>query len=634
MYTETFEAENCVCRIFRSNARYTAIVYYENEIIFEVDEWYNDIESLENHLRGMLKSQDIKEQKSLVDERLRKAQELRIESSSIQTPDAASIPKAAVIKEYGFYGNNKDYLSTDNFIDDEPFTDLPDEELSNHMFGNPINDISIDVVPPWIKEVPHSAESSQSSSKNQHESIDQIFSSIQKSIEEGNQLIFLSGAAGTGKTTIVRSLAMDIEKSVVVAPTGISALTAGGMTIHSFFQINPFGVNPELKEIKGAINRESVEKIECLIIDEISMVRADLFDAIDMTLRRSKNDNRPFGGISVIIVGDPYQLDPVLKKDEEPPFYHGKEYKGPYFFQSKAFNEFIKENKFTAYRLTKNFRADEDPYYASLLEKIRVGEDLRNSVKVLNSNCRRDVSESEDFGLFLTSINKDADRINKQKLSILPSEEQLFEGVLEGKYYNENTDSFPAPKLLELKVGAKVIFISNDEERRWVNGSQGLIKLIPDDKTFIQIEIDGETHDVYRHKWEKLKYIYDEELDEFYMESVGSFSQFPIKLGWALTIHRSQSLTLDNCIVDFGSGAFTHGQAYVALSRVRSIDDIVLMSDLQVSDIKIDNHVNEFYKSIYFQNDHNKKSNENRSVREEISFLKNRIIELEKKISD
>jgi ATP-dependent exoDNAse (exonuclease V), alpha subunit - helicase superfamily I member len=284
------------------------------------------------------------------------------------------------------------------------------------------------------------------------------------------------------------------------------------------------------------MNRESVEKIECLIIDEISMVRADLFDAIDMTLRRSKNDNRPFGGISVIIVGDPYQLDPVLKKDEEPPFYHGKEYKGPYFFQSKAFNEFIKENKFTAYRLTKNFRADEDPYYASLLEKIRVGEDLRNSVKVLNSNCRRDVSESEDFGLFLTSINKDADRINKQKLSILPSEEQLFEGVLEGKYYNENTDSFPAPKLLELKVGAKVIFISNDEERRWVNGSQGLIKLIPDDKTFIQIEIDGKTYDVYRHKWEKLKYIYDEEYDEFYTESVGSFSHFPIKLGWALTI--------------------------------------------------------------------------------------------------
>ena len=447
-----------------------------------------------------------------------------------------------------------------------------------------------------------------------------IISNIEKSVKSGSgKLHFIFGAAGTGKTTTIKEINDSFNKSVIVAPTGISALTANGSTIHSFFQLAPT-IKPKIKKIKGPSIQKVIEKLECLIIDEISMVRADLLDAISDRLKDIKSSQEPFGGISVIITGDPYQLEPVLTNDEEPHFFHGNEYKGPFFFQSKVFKEIYRKGDFNPHQLVKSYRSSKDEDFTILLNNIREGNDLRRAVNKFNEVCKKDSTINNDSVVFLTSRNSDAERINNKKLEELESEKKVYIATVE-KFYDPK--NYPAPERLELKVGAKIIFIKNDEENRWVNGSQGTIVNLPKDESFIQIEVNGEKHDVSRDVWEKNKYIYDEELDEFYTEVAGSFSQFPIRLGWAITIHRSQSLTLDKCAIDFGSGAFAHGQAYVALSRCRSIDDIYLLNDIKVSDIKVDQRVKEFFKSIKFLNKNKDseemKTSENSDPLEEIN---------------
>lgn len=461
-----------------------------------------------------------------------------------------------------------------------------------------------------------------------NESTNELVSKIVDSLGEmKGKVIFLSGAAGTGKTTLIKELGQKIPKSVIVASTGIAALSAEGVTIHSFFQLAP-EVKPEIGFVLGHNNYQTIQNLDCLIIDEISTVRADLFDAIDARLRKSKDSSLPFGGISIIIAGDPYQLDPVLKKDEEPAFYHGGIYKGVFFFDSMVFKKILKEELFEAYEMGESFRQKGDTVFTDLLDNIRIGKDIPRAIKRFNQMCQNNPEEIEEETLYLTPRNIEAERINFEKLDSLSTEERTYYGSIKDDFYSDR--NLPAPKELKLKIGAKVLFIKNDEEDRWVNGSQGIIVNLPRDQTFIQVEVEGKTHDVSKEFWERIKYEYDDELDEFNRNIVGSYSQFPIRLGWAITIHRSQSLTLEKCSIDFGSGAFTHGQAYVALSRTRSIDDVFLITAIKTTDIKVDAKVQEFYQSISFLNEENSQETKDSVLSKKVAKLEKENRELRK----
>jgi ATP-dependent exoDNAse (exonuclease V) alpha subunit len=453
---------------------------------------------------------------------------------------------------------------------------------------------------------------------------------------KANKIIFLSGAAGTGKTTLIKEINEKIPKSVIVTPTGISALTAGGQTIHSFFKIPP-AINPKLSKVKGGMAYNSIKNLDCLIIDEISMVRSDLFDAIDQRLQMTKNNGKPFGGASIIIAGDPYQLDPVLKKSEEAAFYHPG-YGGVFFFDSFIFKQMIKGNKFEAYELQNSFRQRDDGQFVELLDNIRLGRNISQTIVKFNDisvknvnriNLGIDDSFNKENVITLTTINDIAESINNEKLEALPGEDKKFIGKKTGKFLNDQEKNLPAPEILCLKEGAKVLFVKNDEDRRWVNGSQGVVTKIPDDKNFIEIDLNGTKCHVTTEKWEKIIYEYDDELDVFHKKVTGTYEQYPLRLGWALTIHRSQSLTLDKCVIDFGEGAFTHGQAYVALSRTRSINDIILLKGIKEEDIQIHPSVKKFYENTEFYSMDNGEmitkeglKRENIELREQIDELK------------
>ncbi|MDA9997068.1 AAA family ATPase [Gammaproteobacteria bacterium] len=424
-------------------------------------------------------------------------------------------------------------------------------------------------------------------------SFDIYFDEINELFEsdEGQQFVYLTGAAGTGKTTLVKKLIDENSlKKIVVAPTGIAALNIGGATINSAFRIG-FDTFPVIKESNDPRFKKLLKNLELLIIDEISMVRAPMLDAISETLKLHRDSSEPFGGVHVLACGDLFQLPPVVKDQEEEAIY--EKYESIYFFSANSFKE-IESPSF--YELTYSFRQSDDNNFYDLLNNIRLGNDLENTINKINASCFNP-SNYEESALIVTSRRYRADQINEEMLNTI---EGPATAAMAEELGDLNENELPAPRNLRIKEGAKVMFIKNDSEGRWVNGTVGKVVDCKDKKRkTIKVEVAGKTLNVKREEWNKIRYVYDDYDDEMEEEIVSSFKQFPLKLGWAVTIHKAQGLTLESCSIDLGQGAFATGQTYVALSRCKTLGSVNLYQELRKTDAMVDSAIVDFHKKSF-----------------------------------
>ena len=405
------------------------------------------------------------------------------------------------------------------------------------------------------------------------------------------QFIYLTGAAGTGKTTLIeRVLDENNLKKMVVAPTGVAALNIGGSTINSAFRIG-FDIFPQIQESNDPRFKKLLKKLELLIIDEISMVRAPMLDAISETLKLHRNSSEPFGGIHVLACGDLFQLPPVVKDNEIDAI--DERYESVYFFSSNSFKE-IEAPAF--FELTYSFRQSEDEDFYSLLNNIRLGEKLSETINKINKRCFNPEFENES-SLIITTRKYRADQINEAMLNEIDGPATSAKSEELGEL---NDNDLPAPRNLRIKKDAKVMFIKNDSEGRWVNGTIGVVTNCSDKKgRFLRVQVGDEIFKVKREEWNKIKYVYDEYNDEMEEEIVSSFKQFPLKLGWAVTIHKAQGLTLESCSIDLGNGAFATGQTYVALSRCKTLNSVNLYQELKERDALVDSAIKDFHKENF-----------------------------------
>lgn len=418
-------------------------------------------------------------------------------------------------------------------------------------------------------------------------------------IQYTDRNIFLTGNAGTGKTTFLRELKQKSHKRIIVtAPTGVAAINAGGVTLHSFFQL-PFGPiltetvtgqrptnqEPAFKFNKKKIN--IIKTLDILVIDEISMVRADMLDAIDEVLRKYRNRNKPFGGVQLLMIGDLEQLSPVIKPNEWnllKPYYPSI-----YFFHSKAA---INSNLITIE--LKHIYRQADEKFIGILNEIRNNYLSSNSLELLNSRYKPNFEPTEeDEYIMLTTHNSTADSINKKRLEKIKGKEYSFKASVSGTF---NEYSYPTEFDLKLKVSSQVMFVKNDSsyEKRYFNGKIGKITEINHEgEIYVQCEGDDEPILTNQELWENIKYTLDDKSGELKEESVGSFSQYPLRLAWAITIHKSQGLTFEKAIID-AEAAFAHGQTYVALSRCKTLEGMILSSKIGDSAIISDQKVSDF----------------------------------------
>lgn len=407
-------------------------------------------------------------------------------------------------------------------------------------------------------------------------------------LEAGCPIVFVSGKAGTGKSTLIKYIRHTFEKNiVVVAPTGVAALNIAGVTINSYFQLPPHIVtDTDIKEVK---DRRLYSRLGLLIVDEISMVRADLIDAMDKFLRLNGGDgSRPFGGTQLLFVGDMFQLPPVVTKADEKVL-DELGYDSPYFFSAKA----LAECEMVPVELTEIFR-QRDTEFAAMLNQIRVAGNLEEIIPRINDRCAK--QEGDNSVITLSCTNAVADRINISELQKLTTEEaRTYQGEIKGKFVVEE-ERLPAPINLNLKIGAQVMFTKNDEQKRWVNGTLGKIATLSENAIQVELlsENAGTVVHVQRVEWESYKYEYNRVIEKIMPMIVGKYVQFPLMLAWAVTIHKSQGKTLEKVTVDLANGAFASGQVYVALSRCRSLSDIRLTRPIKTSEIKCDPIISRF----------------------------------------
>jgi ATP-dependent DNA helicase PIF1 len=408
-------------------------------------------------------------------------------------------------------------------------------------------------------------------------------------MEFTSETMFLTGRAGTGKSTLLNYFRKTTKKKyVVLAPTGLAALQVGGSTIHSFFGF-PLRTmvknDPDIRVWgKGHPRLRIMRKMDTLIIDEVSMVRVDLLDAIDQALRLNTGNDIPFGGKQLIFIGDVYQLSPVVTAQDSN-YTDDDPYANPYFFSAEAFRSSIPK----IIELKKIYRQqDEDFIY--LLNRIRMGIAGNDDLAELNKRYRPDEDHEDEFAITLTSVNAIADSVNQRKLMALVSPSFLYKGKPEGVF---NERLYPASPMLSLKVGAQVMMVKNDLQGKWVNGSIGKIEQLSQEEIFIRFS-DGAVHRVEPVKWENKVYTWDKMANTISFVVNGTYTQFPIRLAWAITIHKSQGLTFEKISIDMGRGAFAHGQLYVALSRCKTLNGIKLKTKLQPKDMIVDEAVENF----------------------------------------
>ena len=411
--------------------------------------------------------------------------------------------------------------------------------------------------------------------------------------------LFLTGKAGTGKSTFMRHIAATIKKKhIILAPTGIAAINAGGSTLHSFFKLPFHPLLPTDKRYSARNIRDTLKyngektkllrEVELIIIDEISMVRADIIDFIDKVLRiYNRNMREPFGGKQLLLVGDIYQLEPVIKEDERQllrPFYPSC-----FFFDAHVFREM----QLIAVELKKVYR-QRDAQFISLLDHIRTSQVSDTDLRLLNARVNAEIGTEEGrLSITLSGRRDTVDYINEKQLNTLPDQPTIFYGHIEGEFPES---SLPTPIELEVKTGAQVLFIKNDKERRWVNGTLGTVIGFGDEEDgiiYVRTE-DGRDFDVEREIWSNVRYTFNEKEQKIEEEEIGSYQQFPLRLAWAITVHKSQGLTFNNVKIDFTGGVFAGGQTYVALSRCTSLQGISLQEPIRRENIFVRTEVTNF----------------------------------------
>jgi len=414
--------------------------------------------------------------------------------------------------------------------------------------------------------------------------IDDFVKEAVDAVNRNEPIIYISGKAGTGKSTFIHYIReITRKKCVVLAPTGIAALNIMGQTIHSFFRFPPKFVD-KMEDIKNR-NDDIINKMELLIIDEVSMVRADVMDCIDFALRKWRKKQVPFGGVQVMLVGDCYQLSPVIRQQEEEVFY--KMYQSPWFFHAPV----LIRNKMFPILMRNIYRQDDDTFI-KLLHCIRERRFLDRAVGYLNKMCYREGKESS---LYLTPTNHIADMINSSFMEAITEKPHTYIGEKSG-FLNLVGDRLPVPEELTLKPGARVMVKKNIDGA--VNGSLGTIKLC--DPDFVEVILDsGGTIEVRPETWSTFKYEYNDEIDSIEAVVAGKYTQIPLILGWAVTIHKSQGLTLDSVELDLGDGCFASGQAYVALSRCKTLEGLSLTVPLKESDVILDQIVIDFHNKMF-----------------------------------
>lgn len=417
-------------------------------------------------------------------------------------------------------------------------------------------------------------------------------------MEETDQSLFITGKAGTGKSTLLSHFCENTDKSpVILAPTGVAALNVGGQTIHKFFRFY-IDVTPEKirkKETKPR-NPKFYKKLKTIVIDEVSMVRADLLDCIDTFLRMyGPNANKPFGGVQMIFIGDLYQLPPVVAGQEREIFH--THYKTPYFFSARA----LEGVELEIIELEKVYR-QKDQTFVDLLNRIRNNSVEEAEIAQLNSRLQPDYKpQGKQFYISLAATNQKADEINEMHLKAVGGVPHRFEAKIKGDFSKEY---YPTATDLTFKVGAQVMMVNNDPDGRWVNGSIGVIDRVDiddEDEFFVQIGLqdDGRSVSVYPFTWEVFQFKLAEGM--IISEPVGTFTQFPFRLAWAVTIHKSQGKTFNRVIIDIDKGTFAAGQMYVALSRCTSFEGIVLKTRIEKKHIRTDHRIFEFLTGYHYR---------------------------------
>lgn len=392
----------------------------------------------------------------------------------------------------------------------------------------------------------------------------------------GGAHLFLTGRAGTGKTTVTRAILKRLgSKAAVLAPTGVAAMNAGGQTLHSFFRLPPRLITPG--DVRRLRNARAVRALTTLVIDEISMVRSDLMQAVDASLRLNRDSNEPFGGVRMVLVGDLAQLPPIAQGEEGA--FLEEVYGGPFFFHAPSF----RDAGFTMVELYQVHR-QADPDFVEILNAVREGALDRDLTERLNERVTgRSGLEASSTHVVLTSTNQAASNINNARLDGITAEPRGFAGKVEGEF---DPRLFPTDDPLILKAGARVMMIRNDPGGRYVNGSIGEVLGFTTDG--VKVRVNGEDVTVEKVSWERMRYAADQQTGKLKRETIGSYAQYPLRLAWAMTIHKAQGLTLDRVFLDVSRRLFAHGQAYVALSRARSLEGLELSHALRPTDIITD----------------------------------------------
>lgn len=424
--------------------------------------------------------------------------------------------------------------------------------------------------------------------------LDKTTLDIVSEIENSWENVFLTGNAGTGKSTLLDHFRNTTKKNIaVVAPTGVAAVNVKGETIHSFFHFPPNVDHERAKhEGKNTKNASLYRALDTLVIDEVSMVRADLLDSISAFLQTVRKSKQPFGGVQVVMVGDLHQLPPVVTRDEQEAL--KSLYQSPYFFSSNVFQSLTdglyKQIKY--FELSTIYRQTEIDFI-KILNRVRNKQTTQEDLNRLNQ-CKTEGEEFLDGFIYLTAMNEQADRINQYKLNEIEGQSIFFKGTTTGNFSEKQ---FPAADQLEMKTGARVMLLNNDPDGRWINGTLGTLFQIRSDHVLVKLD-NGELETVEPVTWKAYKTRLNPETMTLESNEVGSFRQMPLRLAWAITIHKSQGKTFDKVAIDLGRGAFAHGQTYVALSRCTSLNGLRLIRPIEQSSIIMDDRVITFLKNI------------------------------------